>query len=98
MFQPLRSLLPNILKRYQIHHAIEATLICEEMNKLMQSKLPHHKDEAVACSYHHGIITIQVTSGSIMSEIQMNKQPLLEALCRAFPHISINGIRCVMRE
>ena len=98
MFHPLKSILPKILCKHKIASALEATLICQQTDKIIKDIINEkalHNTKAVYVK--DNVATIQATSSQIISELKLYESAIVESLNDRFPKAKIKALRFLMK-
>mgnify|MGYP001599377204 CR=1 FL=1 len=97
MFHPLKSLLPFSLAKHKLASSLEASLICEEIDKVIAGIL----EDAPTASSHAAYVkdhwvTIEAQDPHTISEIWLYEKLIQEKLQEKFPTAKIKGLRYLL--
>ncbi|MEK9129786.1 MAG: DciA family protein [Patescibacteria group bacterium] len=81
MFQPLSVFLPAALKKAKIKEQVDAIIICEEFNQIIQDIWDEKIfNQIKVISYKNKILTIAILSSVLASELQLKQEEIIKKI------------------
>lgn len=93
-FQPIKSLLPQSIKRAGFVKQIEASRICTDFDNLIKDILSPEISSQVKAMYFKGnILTIAVLDSNLAQEIKLRENYILNRLNNKYNNNLVLGLR-----
>ncbi len=97
MFQTLKDLLPNTLAKYKLASITEASLICEEANRVITDILGKSMNDRIEALYvRDHTMAIAADSAQAIAELKLYTETIIEAIHAKFPQAQIQGLRFML--
>ena len=94
MFHSLKSLLSNTLSKHKLASSVEASLICEEVNKTIPTILQKDENQSTyATVFKDGVIMIESQNLYALSALKLYEEAILQRIQEKFPHVRVKKLR-----
>lgn len=91
-FTPLQTLLPRVIRKYNLERQTQGAHICHEFRKIaatLWNNNLHIHESIKAQSYQKGILTLKVANAGWAQEVQFKKIEILNRLNETFQNLPI---------
>ncbi|MEK7167132.1 MAG: DciA family protein [Patescibacteria group bacterium] len=94
MFHPLSKFLPLSLKKAKIEKQVEATMVCQEFNKIIQNIWGEQiYDQMKVISFKDKILTVAILSSILASELQLKQEEIIKKINLKFKKDTVERLR-----
>lgn len=96
-FQHIGGLLPRNIKRAGISHQIQASLICQEFDKLLAHFfIKEIVGQAHALYFKDNTLTIAVLNSALAQELKFKEQEIIDKINRKYGQGRVRRLRFLM--
>ncbi len=94
MFHHLSKFLPLSLKKAKIEKQVEATMVCQEFDKIIQ-KIWDEKinDQMKVISFKDKILTVAILSSVLASELRLRQEEIIKKINLKFKKDTVDRLR-----